>query len=120
MQISPLGIDISGSKVTLSSFRDNEIDSAKVRYVSYDVGNKNAGIDINQLVFSTKRGEVEQIRKDIKNIYDDILIDQDNKISLVSKIRDNLAVAKYLLENNQPKAAQNTVGATDALILKFD
>lgn len=37
----------------------------------------------------------------------------------MAKIRDSLAVARFLLENNQAKAAQNSIGFTDTLILRL-
>ncbi len=116
---SPLAIDISKNKEILSSFRDNEINGARVKYVSYDIGNKKTGVDLKRLLSSVKKGDVVRIRENTKDIYADIFIDHYNKISLVSKIRDNLAVAKYLVGNNQPKAAQNTVSAVDSFVLKL-
>lgn len=119
IQHSPLSIDVAKSNIALTSFQDNEISDAEVKYISYDVGNKKAGVDLRNLLSSLKKRDSYQIRKDINNIYGDILIDHSNKISMVLKIRDHLAVAKYLLDNNQAKAAQNAIGNADSLILKL-
>ncbi len=119
IQRSPLSVDVAKSNVALTSFKDNEISDAQVKYISYDVGNKKAGVDLHNLLSSLKKGDSYQIKKDINDIYGDVLIDHGDRVSMVLKIRDHLAVAKYLLDNNQAKAAQNTIGIADSLILKL-
>jgi hypothetical protein len=116
---NPIAVDLLKNEEALMNFKENEINSAKVRYVSFDVGHKKAGSDLRELLSSLDEGDSKQIRENVKNVYDDILIDHDSKISLVSKIRTNLAVARYLNDNNQPKAAQDSVGVTDSLMLRL-
>ena len=116
---NPLAVDLLKNEEALMNFKENEINSAKVRYVSFDVGHKKAGSDLRELLSSLDEGDSKQIRENVKNVYDDILINHDSKISLVSKIRTNLAVARYLNDNNQPKAAQDSVGVTDSLMLRL-
>ena len=116
---NPLAVDLLKNEEALMNFKENEINSAKVKYVSFDVGHKKAGSDLRKLLSSLDEGDSKQIRENVKNVYDDILIDHDSKISLVSKIRTNLVVARYLNDNNQPKAAQDSVGVTDSLMLRL-
>jgi len=107
------------NRIFLSNFQENEIDDAKIRYVSYNVKNENFTQDLYNLISSINNVNIKNIRKDVKRVQKDILIDNDDKISLVSKIKDNLILAKYLAENNQFKAAQNSIDVTDKLALKL-
>lgn len=115
----PLKIELVKNRMALAALQTNEIDSARVRYVSYDIGNKKTGSDLSLLLSSLEEGSASDIRGRIQSVYTDILVDHDGKISLVAKIRDNLALAKFLLENNQAKAAQNSIGFTDSLMLRL-
>lgn len=119
IQNNPLTATLEKNDMSISSFGDNEINEVTVRYVSYDSGNNEAGINLRRLLSNVEKGNVTMIRENIGNIYENILVDHDNKISLVAKIRDNLAVAKFLLANNQAKAAQKSIGATDSLMLRL-
>lgn len=119
VQSAPLRADLADNEMVFSSFRDNEISEVTIRYVTYDVGNRNTGIDLRKLSSSVGRGNIKLIREDISNVYEDILVDHSSKISLVTKIRDSLAVAKYLLSNNQARAAQSSIGTTDSLMLRL-
>ena len=115
----PLSVDLLRNRMALAAFQTNEIDDVKIRYVSYDLTNKKTGSDLHKLLSSLEEGDLSQVRHNIENVYDDILIDHDSKISLVAKIRDSLAVARFLVENNQSKAAQNSIGATDSMMLRL-
>ena len=116
---NPLSADLADNEIVLSSLKDDEISEANIKYISYDTGNRNAGIDLRKLSSSVGRGNIKLIREDISNVYDDILVDHGFRVSIVTKIRDNLAVAKYMLNNNQARAAQASIGPTDSLMLRL-
>lgn len=116
---NPLSTDLADNEMVLSSLKNNEISEANIRYISYDGGNRDAGINLRKLSSSVGRANVKLVREDISNVYDDILVDHSSKVSLVTKIRDSLAVSKYMLNNNQARAAQASIGATDSLMLRL-
>lgn len=119
IKAKPLSAELDKNKIIFSSFMENEIRSAEVKYVRYDSGNKRFENNLGKLLSSLNAVDMSAIRDNIVNVYDDIIIDHESRISLVSKIRDNLAVAKLLLENNQFKAAQNTIASTDSLMIRL-
>ena len=113
----PLRVDNVKENINIYHFSTNEITNAKVRYVVYDDSDTNFEPDLNKLLASVKKGNESSIRKDLKNVYKDIFRDSDQNISLVPRIRDNLTLAKYLVNNKQAKAAEKTIEWTDSLIL---
>lgn len=113
----PLEVDNVKESVNIYHFSTNEISDAKVRYVVYDDSNVNVESDLKKLMASVKKGDESNIRKDIKNVYKDIFKDSDRNISLVPRIRDNLTLSKYLVNNKQAKAAEKSVAWTDSLIV---
>jgi hypothetical protein len=106
-------------KFILSSFEDGEINSARARYISYDLGNEDVSSNLNNLLQAVERGDIKQAKKYIRSIYGDALVNQENKVSLVSKIRDNLVVAKYLLDHNQSRAAKASLSFIDSSALQL-
>lgn len=113
----PLRADNVKENINIYHFNTNEITNAKIRYVVYDDSNVNLGSDLSKLLVSVKKGNEANIRKEIKNVYKDIFRDSDENVSLVPRIRDNLTLASYLVNNKQSKAAQTTVEWTDSLIV---
>jgi hypothetical protein len=113
----PLRVDNVKENINIYHFSTNEITNAKVRDVVYDDSDTNFEPDLNKLLASVKKGNESSIRKDLKNVYKDIFRDSDQNISLVPRIRDNLTLAKYLVNNKQAKAAEKTIEWTDSLIL---
>lgn len=114
---NPLAIDLGKNKSIISSFKDNEINEAKIKYVSFDTKNKKANASLRSLVSNLKKEDIDMIEEDISDIYDNILIDHKDSVSLVSQIRDNLALAKYLINEKQVKAAEKTVENTEILMI---
>jgi hypothetical protein len=119
LENKPLNYNFLHDRIVLSGFTNNQINNAKIRYISYDIENKGGERDLYKLLSSIEEGNINQIRKNVIKVYDDILIDHSDKISLVARIRDNLIVAKYLNDNNQFKAAENSISFTDSLILRL-
>lgn len=112
----PFNFDFFNNKVALSQFSKNKISSAHLRYVSYDF-NEEVRNDLDKLIISLNNRSKSEIINNVEEIYDDILIDHSSKISLVRKVRENLVVARYLIENNQYRAAENSVSLLDSLML---
>jgi hypothetical protein len=106
---NPLNIDLLAINPFLSSFKDGEISSVKVAYITYDFSNQDAVNDFNNLFLAIQKSDFEQIKKNIANIYGNILVYHSSKVSFVSKIRDNLAVARYLFGDKQDDAAEDSV-----------
>ncbi len=113
----PLRVDNVKENINIYHFNTNESTDAKIRYVVYNDSNVNVGPDLSKLLVSVKKGNEANIRKDIKNVYKDIFRDSDENVSLVPRIRDNLTLASYLVNNKQSKAAEKTVEWTDSLIV---
>ena len=114
-----ISYDYLKDNIDLSSFHENQITRTKIRYITYDIKNENISKNIYNLLAGLNQGDKSDIKKSIRNIYENLFKDHDNKISLVSKIRDNLTLARYLIANRQFKAAENTVGTIDALTLRL-
>lgn len=107
-------------RIDLYHFSANQVNKAKIRYVTYhDKDDKKVNNDLNNFLTAVTAGDELKIRKEIKNIYDNIFKDSDNKITSISKIRDNLTLARYLASNGQPRAAEDNIKWTDSLILKL-
>jgi hypothetical protein len=124
LPLSPKGtkftVESLKDRIVLSAyFRENEISDASVRYVTFNTESDKFRIDLQKLLSSVEEENITYIRESIKNIYDDVLVYHSEDVSLVPKIRDSLVVAKYLIDNNQFKAAKNTIGITDSLALKL-
>ena len=113
----PLKVENVKENLNIYHFDTNEITDAKIRYVVYDDSSKNVGSDLNKLLANVKKGNESNIRREVKNVYKDIFKDSDENISLVPRIRDNLTLAKYLVNNKQAKAAEKNIEWTDSLII---
>lgn len=113
----PLRFDTVKENLNIYHFNTNEINNAKVRYVIFDDSNSNVETDLNKLLANVKKGNENSIRRDVKNVYKDIFRDSDQNTSLVPRIRDNITLARYLVNNKQAKAAEKSVEWTDSLIL---
>lgn len=113
----PLSVDNVKGSINIYHFSTNEVSDAKVRYVVYDDSEMNVEPDLKKLLASVKKGDESNIRKDIKNVYKDVFKDSDRNVSLVPRIRDNLTLSKYLVNNKQAKAAEKSVAWTDSLIV---
>lgn len=108
------------AKVNLAPyFRQNEIDSAKIRYVAFNIDSEKLRLDLSSLIAAIEENDADNIREVIKDIYSDLLVDYGGNIKLVQKIRDNLVVANLLMESGQYKAAESLVGFADGLMLKL-
>jgi len=114
-----ISYDSLKENIDLSNFRVNQINRAKIKYVTYDLKNETISKDIYNLLASLGQGDESDITKNIENIYENLFRDQDSKISLVSEVRDNLTLARHLIANRQFKAADNTVGTIDSLTLRL-
>ena len=114
-----ISYDYLKDNVDLSNFRQNQIIRARIRYIIYDIKNENISKNIYNLLASLSQGNESDIRKNIENIYEDLFKDCDNKISLVSKIRDNLTLSRHLIASKQSKAAENSVGVIDSLTVRL-
>jgi len=107
-------------KIDIYHFSANQINNAKVRYVTYyDKDDSVINKDLDSFLSAVTKGDEVNVRKELKNIYKDIFKDSDNKITAISKIRDNLTLARYLASNGQPKASEDSIKWTDSLILKL-
>jgi len=111
----PLQIELLKANAMLSSFVDNEIISARVGYISYDFNNQDAISDFNKLFLAVQKSDFEQIKKNIANIYTNSLVNQSHRMSFVSKIRDNLALARYLFIK-QEKAAEDLAQYAESIM----
>jgi hypothetical protein len=115
--LKPLSIK---EKIDIYHFSANQINNAKIRYVTYyDKDDEGVNKDLDNFLSAVTAGDEAKIRKELKNIYKDIFKDSDDKITTIAKIRDNLTLARYLASNGQPKAAEENVKWTDSLILKL-
>lgn len=110
---------VQNNLVLTPYFHQNEISSAKIKYVSFNTDSEKFRKDLNNLLASIEENDKTAIRENINDIYDDMIIEHNEKISLVSKIRDNLVIANFLNESNQYKAADGIIGVTDSLVLKL-
>lgn len=107
-------------KIDIYHFDANQINGAKIRYVTYyDKEDDTINNDLNKFLIAVTKGDELKIRKELKNVYKDIFKDSDDKVTSISKIRDNLTLARYLASNGQPKAAEDSIKWTDSLILKL-
>lgn len=108
------------AKVNLAPyFRQNEIDDAKIRYVTFNSDSEKLRQDLSTLIAAIEENDADNIREVIKDIYNDLLVDYGGSMRLVPKIRDNLIAANLLMENGQYKAAESMVGFADSLMLKL-
>lgn len=115
-----INVDFLKNKIPLLYyFKGTAIIGARIRYVSYDTRNTQFMDGLNKLLSGIREGDAEYIRASAKNIYNHMLLDNDDKVFLVTKIYDNLVVAKYLIDSNQTKAASNNANVADALMLKL-
>ncbi len=114
----PFRVSFFDNKVDLSRFGKNQINNAKLRYVAYDY-NRQTKDDFGQLFTSLRESDKSKVIKNVEKIYNDFLIDYNNKVSLVKRVRENLIISKYLLENNQFKAAENSVRTANELGLRL-
>lgn len=100
-------------------FHQNEISSAKIKYVSFNTDSEKFRKDLSDLLASIEENDKTSIRENIKDIYDDMIIEHSEEVSLLNKIRDNLVIANFLNESNQYKATEGVIGITDSLTLKL-
>ncbi len=108
------------TKKDLSNFfAENEINEAKVRYISYNLDNKELRLDLYKLITNIEEYDFKAAHKTVNRIYDEILINHESKASMALKIRDHLTVAKYLMDYGQIRAAKNTIKITDSLMLRL-
>jgi len=124
LPIAPRGKAFSAvslkDKIVLSTyFKKNEINMASVEYVSFDTESESFRLDLHRLLAAIEESNISSIRESIRNIYDDMLVKHTENISLLPRIRDSLVIIRYLIDNNQFRAGEAVIEATDFLILQL-